>query len=81
MAFLTFFLSFAGTAARTVTVIMESDDFMYRLQFFLGLFFNSVIMIQFAMYWNAAKPTKRARISGPGAASANVKKNPASKLD
>ena len=30
-AFATFFLAFAGTAARTMTVIMESDDFMYRL--------------------------------------------------
>ena len=30
-AFATFFLAFVGTAARTMTVIMESDDFMYRL--------------------------------------------------
>jgi hypothetical protein len=73
-AFATFFLAFAGTIARTATVIIESDDFMYRLQFFLGLTFNSIIMIQFALYWNAEPTKKRAKIVGPG-----VKKN--SKLD
>ena len=52
-AFATFFLAFAGTAARTATVIAASDDFMYRLQFFMGLGFNTIIMVQFVMYWNA----------------------------
>jgi hypothetical protein len=70
-AFATFFLAFAGTIARTATVIMESDDFMYRLQFFLGLTFNSIIMIQFALYWNAETPKKRAKLVGPGVKKAN----------
>ena len=67
-AFATFFLAFVGTVARTATVIAASDDFMYRLQFFIGLGFNTIIMVQFAMYWNDAKPEKkRAKIVGPGA--------------
>jgi hypothetical protein len=66
-AFATFFLAFVGTVARTATVIAASDDFMYRLQFFMGLGFNTIIMVQFAMYWNAKPEKKRAKIVGPGA--------------
>jgi hypothetical protein len=61
--------------ARTATVLFESDNFMYRLQFLTSLFFNSVIMIQFALYWNAAPPRKRAGLKGPGAAKQNSKKD------
>lgn len=63
LAFITFFLSWAGTIARTGTVLFESDDFLYRLQFVVSLLLNTVIMVQFAMYWqNVQKPKKRARI-------------------
>jgi len=57
MAFATFFLSFAGGCARTATVLFESDDFMFRLQFIVGLFLNFLIICQFALYWNV-KNTK-----------------------
>ena len=67
LAFVTFFLTFAGTIARTATVLFESDDFMYRLQFLLSLFFNTVIIIQFFIYWNAEQPKKRGKVTGPGA--------------
>ena len=68
-AFATFFLAFAGTFAKTATLIVTaaSDDFMYRLQFFMGLGFNTIIMVQFTMYWNAKPEKKRAKIVGPGA--------------
>lgn len=57
LAFASFFLNFAGSGARLWTVYVESDDFMFRLQFFIGFFLNTIIMIQFAMYWNA-KPAE-----------------------
>lgn len=47
------------------TVMFESDDFMYKMQFYIGNFWITIIMIQFAMYWNN-KPKGRAKISGPG---------------
>ena len=31
LAFFTFFLGFAGSAARLATVLVETDDFLYRL--------------------------------------------------
>lgn len=55
MAFLTFLLNFLGSVARVGTVLMESDDFMFRLQYLAGLFLNFIIIVQFAMYWNVAK--------------------------
>jgi hypothetical protein len=65
LAFTSFFLSFAGSAARTLTVLNESDDFMYRLMYISALTLNTIIMVQFALYWNVPK---RARVTGPGAA-------------
>jgi len=55
MAFLTFLLNFLGSIARVGTVLQESDDFMFRLQYCTGLFFNTIIIVQFALYWNVAK--------------------------
>jgi len=52
LAFFTFFLSFLGTMARVATVMIESDDFMYRLQFLISLALNGIIVIQFLLYWN-----------------------------
>ena len=45
MAFLTFLLNFLGSIARVGTVLMESDDFMFRLQYLVGLFLNTIIII------------------------------------
>ena len=66
-AFVTFFLAFAGTVAKTATLIVTaaSDDFMYRLQFFMGLGFNTIIMVQFVLYWNAKPKNERAKIVLP----------------
>jgi hypothetical protein len=66
LAFVTFFLAWAGTIARTGTVLFESDDKLYQAQFLLSVILNSVIMLQFGLYWNE-KPKGKARISGPGA--------------
>ena len=51
MAFVTFFLSFAGSIARLGTVLKESDDFMFRLQYIISVFLNFMIITQFALYW------------------------------
>lgn len=58
LAFFSFFLNFAGSIARLGTVLFESDDFMFRLQYIVGVLLNTIIIIQFALYWNSssAKP-------------------------
>ena len=38
--------------ARLGTVLLETDDFLYQLQFILALFLNGIIVLQFALYWN-----------------------------
>jgi len=52
LAFFTFLLSFVGVIARLGTVLMETDDFLYQLQFILSVFLNGVIVLQFILYWN-----------------------------
>ena len=62
-AFATFFLNWAGGIARTATVVLNSDDFMYTMQFVIALGLNTISILQFACYWTqpvAAK--KRARL-------------------
>ena len=55
MAFMTFFLSFLGSIARLGTVLNESDDFMFRLQYIISFFLNLGIVTQFALYKSSAK--------------------------
>jgi len=62
LAFVTFFLSFAGIIARTATVLLNSDDFMYNMQFIIALGLNTIIIMQFACYWSQPAPKKRARL-------------------
>ena len=52
LAFITFLLMFAGSAARTATVFFESEDLMLRFQYGLGLLLGGIIMVQFALYWH-----------------------------
>ena len=53
LAFVTFLLGFAGSAARLGTVLVETDDFLYRLQFIIGTLLNGILVLQFALYWNS----------------------------
>lgn len=55
MAFATFLLSFLGSTARLGTVLVESDDFMFKLQYIVGWVLNFLIIIQFALYWKSTK--------------------------
>ena len=52
LAFITFFMMFAGSIARAATVLFESDDVMLRAQYALGLLLNFLIIVQFGLYWN-----------------------------
>lgn len=47
---------FGGTIARTATVFFESKDVMLRAQMGMALLLNTILIIQFALYWNS-KPT------------------------
>jgi hypothetical protein len=55
MAFATFFLSFLGSVARLGTVLIESDDFMFKLQYIVGFILNCMIITQFGLYWSSTK--------------------------
>lgn len=52
LAFFSFLLSFLGGIARLGTVLIETDDLIYQLQFLIGVLLNGVIVIQFVLYWN-----------------------------
>ena len=58
MAFVTFLLSFLGSVARLGTVLNESDDFMFRLQYIISFVLNLGIITQFALYWKSAAKVK-----------------------
>ena len=55
LAFLTFFLSFAGSAARLATVMFETNDFLFQLTFILSVALNGFIVLQFFLYWNSSQ--------------------------
>jgi hypothetical protein len=55
LAFITFFLNFAGGLARLFTVMVETSDFMYQLQYILGTVLSAILVVQFALYWNTGK--------------------------
>ena len=55
LSFVTFFLSWAGAMARTIGVLLASDDTLYRLQFVVSAGLNTIIITQFFLYWNSNK--------------------------
>ena len=52
LSLVTVALGWAGSLSRLATVLIESDDFKYRLQFICSAVLNSIIVLQFACYWN-----------------------------
>ena len=54
LAFLTFFLAFAGVVARLGTVLVETNDFVLILQNVLGTVLNGTLVLQFLLYWKSA---------------------------
>ena len=63
LAFLTFFMGWAGACARLGTVLMESDDPMYQAQFIMSTFLNTVVMLQFGLYWNSTDKKNQSKTS------------------
>lgn len=62
LSFATMFLGWAGSMSRLFTVIVESDDFWFRMQFILACIFNSIIMLQFWLFWDAGKDKKVGKV-------------------
>ena len=59
MAFPTFLLMFLGATARLATVCVESDDLAFRAPYIIGFVLNTIIIIQFALYWNSTTDKKK----------------------
>ena len=55
LAFITFLLAWGGAMARMGTVLVESDDPLYRAQFISSALLNTIVMLQFGLYWNSDK--------------------------
>ncbi len=86
LAFFTFLLNFLGGIARLATVMVETDDFLYQLQYIIGVSLNGIIVLQFVLYWNnsgaSIAPTGEVKASGSKPASqTGSKKGTRSKID
>ena len=57
LSFITFFLACAGSYARLATVLIESDDLLYKTQFCISAGLNTTILIQFGLYWGSKDAT------------------------
>lgn len=55
LSFVSFMLSFAGYIARLATVMIESDDILYKAQYMTGTCLTAILIAQFAMYWKEKK--------------------------
>lgn len=58
LAFLTTFLQWGGGLARLGTVFVESDDWMFRAQYIMGFALNTIIIMQFFLYWGSSTSKK-----------------------
>ena len=65
LAFFTFLLSFLGVLARLGTVLMETDNFLYQLQYILSATLNGIIVLQFILYWNNSGDAKKVGGAAP----------------
>ena len=74
LSFFNFFLNFVGGAARLGTVLIETDDFLYQLQFGMGVLLNFIICVQFGIYWNNSGPKDAKTV--PSKPSSGVKSSP-----
>jgi len=62
LAFFTFLLTFLGGIARLGTVLVETDDFLYQLQFIIGVVLSGIIVLQFVMYWGNTGSTVPSKV-------------------
>jgi len=52
LSFITSFLNWAGTAARIFTTVQETKDPILILMYLSSFTVNSIILLQFLIYWN-----------------------------
>ena len=55
LSFLSFILSFAGYVARLATVLIETDDLLYKAQYITGTCLTAALVSQFLLYWKEKK--------------------------
>lgn len=53
LALATFFFAFGGSTARMATVLFETDDFLFQLNYILACLLNTVLLLQFVLYWGS----------------------------
>jgi len=54
-------LNAVGSIVRLLTVLVESDNFYYNLQFIVGAALNNTLLMQFFLYWNNAPKKAEAK--------------------
>ena len=81
LAFFTFILNFLGGIARLATVLVETDDFMYQLQFIIGVALNGIIVLQFVLYWNNGADGKKVQEKKPISQDSPTKKAKRGKVE
>ena len=53
LSMITCLLNWLGTAARIFTTLQETQDFIMLVNYVSSFVVNTVIMVQFVVYWNA----------------------------
>ncbi|EGG21197.1 transmembrane protein [Cavenderia fasciculata] len=59
LSFVTSFLNLGGSLARVFTTLKEVNDFSVLAGFLTGATLNTIIVIQFLLYWNNKVPTRK----------------------
>ena len=59
LALASFALSFLGSLTRLGTVLFETDDYLYKLQFIISTLLNATLLGQFFLYWNNSCISKK----------------------
>ena len=59
LSFVTNLLNFLGTLARLFTVIQEVDDSLILFNIATVWILNTVIVLQFLIYWNVEPPKEK----------------------
>ena len=63
------------------TVLIESDDFSFRLQYIVGVILNTIIIIQFFLYWSNSGKAPAGAAGGKKVAQAKAVKERKGKLE
>ena len=56
LSLITSYLNWSGSAARIFTTMQETQDPITLLMFAISFTLNTIIMVQFVIYWNVGAP-------------------------